>query len=194
MDTLRILNGYKDVVQLFSHCVDMDRDETTLNLFHGFGYSFCKNKKYNNLKMKDYWHPGYAWAITREAYEKMGGIYEESILGSGDNIMALSFLGKCEHMINTDYTTDFRESMLDFQTRVAGFRLGYVPGVLRHHYHGTKENRKYTDRWKILVKHGYSPTKHVTHDPSGILIPTFDFSSSFRADIYHYFLERKEDD
>ena len=38
-DTLKILNGYKDVVQLFSHAVDMDKDETTLNIFNSFGYS-----------------------------------------------------------------------------------------------------------------------------------------------------------
>jgi len=194
LDTLKVLNGHKDVVQIFSHCVDMDRDETTLNIFHGFGYSFCKNKKYHTKTLKDFWHPGYAWAITREAYEKIGGIYQDSILGSGDNIMALSFIQKCNTVCNPDYSSDFRESMLDFQKKVEGLRLGYIPGVIRHHYHGTKENRRYMDRWKILVKHGYSPVTHITYDPSGILIPTELFSSEFRADIFRYFLERKEDE
>jgi nicotinic acid mononucleotide adenylyltransferase len=36
LDTLKILNGYKDVVQIFSHAVDMDKDETTLNFFNSF--------------------------------------------------------------------------------------------------------------------------------------------------------------
>ena len=36
LDTLKILNGYKDVVQLFSHCVDMDHDETTMNIINIF--------------------------------------------------------------------------------------------------------------------------------------------------------------
>jgi len=44
LDTLKILNGCKDVVQLFSHCIDMDKDENTLNIFNSFGYSFNKNK------------------------------------------------------------------------------------------------------------------------------------------------------
>ena len=44
LDTLKILNGCKDIVQLFSHCIDMDHDETTLNSFNGLGYSFTKEK------------------------------------------------------------------------------------------------------------------------------------------------------
>jgi hypothetical protein len=90
-DTLKILNGSKDVVQLFSHCIDMGAKEETLNTFNGFGYRYSKNKKYT-LDGKDYWHPGFAWAMTRKAYEKIGGIYDKGILGSGDNIMAMSFI------------------------------------------------------------------------------------------------------
>jgi hypothetical protein len=33
LDTLKIMNGSKDVVQLFSHCVDMNREECNLNIF-----------------------------------------------------------------------------------------------------------------------------------------------------------------
>ena len=34
---------------------------------------------YNKSKGINYWHPGYAWACTRKAYEKMGGLYELSV-------------------------------------------------------------------------------------------------------------------
>jgi hypothetical protein len=43
MDTLKILNGSKDVVQLFSHCVDMDREENQMNVYNSAGYQFCRN-------------------------------------------------------------------------------------------------------------------------------------------------------
>ena len=43
LDTLKILNGCKDVVQLFSHAVDMDRAENSLNVFNGFGYRNVKS-------------------------------------------------------------------------------------------------------------------------------------------------------
>lgn len=193
LDTLKILNGCKDVVQIFSHCVDMDNDKSNLQIFNGFGYSFSKNKKYTSNK-SDYWHPGYAWAITRKAYEKIGGIYDKGILGSGDNIMAMSFINKCDRIINVDYTEDYYNSMFEFQQKAKNLRLGYTPGVIRHYYHGSKKNRNYTERWKILIDHEFSPAKHVTYDSTGILIPTAEFTEEFKNDIMNYFKERKEDE
>ena len=144
--------------------------------------------------MTDYWHPGYAWAITRKAYEKIGGIYDKGVLGSGDNIMALSFINKAANMHNINYHQDYNKSMTDYQEKTKGLRLGYTPGVIRQHYHGTKQSRQYTERWKILMKHKFSPTEHLTYDAQGILIPTAKFTDEFKADILIYFQERKEDD
>lgn len=42
LDTLKVLNGYKDVVQVFSHFVDMDHDESTLGVFSSFGFQYDK--------------------------------------------------------------------------------------------------------------------------------------------------------
>jgi len=193
LDTLKILNGCKDIVQLFSHCVDMSNDETNMSIFNSFGYSFSKNKKYT-LKGLDYWHPGYAWAITRKSYEKLGKIYDEGVLGSGDNIIALSLINKVENITNINYSSEYNNSMLEYQNKAKTLRLGYVPGIIRHFYHGSKFNRKYTDRWQILMKHSYSPTKHLKYDDFGILIPTDFFSEDFQNDIMNYFEQRKEDE
>jgi hypothetical protein len=193
LDTLKILNGCKDVVQLFSHAVDMSKEETNLNIFNSFGYCFTNKKAYTS-KGIDYWHPGYAWAMTRKAYEQIGGLYEQGVLGSGDNVMALSFINKCKGFLNKEYSADYNQSMLDFQEKAKKLRLGYTPGIIRHHYHGTKQNRKYTERWKILMKHQYSPHLHLTHDAYGILIPSDAFPNEFKDDIFMYFKERKEDD
>lgn len=192
LDTLRILNGSKDVVQLFSHCVDMEKDYSTLNIFNSFGYNFSKNKQYTT-KGIDYWHPGYAWAITRKAYERIGGLYDKGILGSGDSIMALSFINKASFLNNPNYNSHYNNSMLEYQIKASKLRLGYVPGVIRHHYHGSKKNRNYTERWKILMKYKYSPIEHLTYDKEGILIPTDSLSEEFKNDIMNYFKERKED-
>ena len=193
LDTLKILNGCKDVVQLFSHCIDMSNDHTNMSIFNSFGYSFNKNKKFTTMGL-DYWHPGYAWAITRKAYEKIGGLYDKGVLGSGDNIMALSFINRCKSMNNINYGDDYNNSMLDYQVMSHKLRLGYVPGVIRHHYHGSKKNRNYTERWKILMKHKFSPIEHLTYDSQGILIPTNSFPQGFKEDIMNYFNERKEDE
>ena len=57
LDTLKILNGSKDIVQIFSHCLDMDNKENTMQIFSSAGFQYCKNKKYCG-KGIDYWHPG----------------------------------------------------------------------------------------------------------------------------------------
>jgi len=193
LDTLKILNGSRDVVQIFSHCVDMNREGNSLNHFNSFGYCFTKNKKFTT-KGLDYWHPGFAWAITRKSYEKLGGLYDKGVLGSGDNIMALAFINKSDKMNNPNYSEDYNKSMLEFQKKAKGLRLGYTPGVIRHHYHGSKKNRNYTERWKILIDHIYSPIKHLKYDTTGILIPSETFTEDFKKEIMNYFKERKEDD
>lgn len=194
LDTLKILNGYKDVVQIFSHAVDMDKDESTLNVFSGFGYNFCKQKKFSSNKLCDFWHPGFAWAMTRKTYEKIGGLYDKGILGSGDNIMAFSFINKSNYYIRDKYNEDYNNSMLEFQEKSKFLRLGYVPGVIRHSFHGKKKNRYYHERTEILANYQYSPLKDISYDENGLIIPTDNFCQEFKDDIMNYFRERKEDE
>ena len=193
LDTLKILNGCKDIVQLFSHCIDMDQDKNNLNIFNSFGYCFEKQKNYT-IKGSDYWHPGYAWAITRQAYEKINGLYDKGILGSGDSIIAMSLINKCNFVNNSKYSKDYNNSMLEYQKKASKLRLGYVPGIIRHYYHGSKINRNYTERWKILMNHKFSPINDITYDNVGIIIPRSSFSKEFKKDILDYFKDRKEDD
>jgi hypothetical protein len=193
LDTLKILNGTKDIVQVYSHALDMNRDETNINIFNSFGYSYTKNKKYTT-KGIDYWHPGFGWAITRKAYEKIGGLYDKGVLGSGDSIIALSLIQKVSNMNNVNYHMDYNNSMLEYQENAKKLRLGYTPGVVRHHFHGTKQNRKYVERWKLLMEYKYSPIEHLTYDERGILVPTNKFPQEFKDAIMKYFIDRKEDD
>jgi hypothetical protein len=171
----------------------MDQEKNNLNIFNSFGYCFEKQKNYTT-KGSDYWHPGYAWAITRKAYEKLNGLYDKAILGSGDSIIAMSLINKCNSINNINYHADYNNSMLIYQKLASKLRLGYTPGIIRHYYHGSKINRKYTERWKILMKFNFSPLTHITYDSSGIIIPTNTFSKEFKNEIYNYFKERKEDE
>jgi hypothetical protein len=193
MDTLKVLNGCRDVVQLFSHAVDMDKRMEAMSIFPSFSYQFAKGSRYGGTGI-NMWHPGYAWAMTRKAYEQIGGLYDKGILGSGDSIMSLSFINKSHGMTNNSYHKDYTNSILEYQNKLSTLRLGYVPGVIRHYYHGTKKNRQYTERWAILKKHNYSPLIHVTYDEKGIIIPTNLFTNQFKEDIMNYFRERKEDE
>jgi len=210
-DALKVLNGCKDIIQLFSHCVDMDKNKKAMTIFSSFGYQYCKGKKYGE-KGLEYWHPGYAWACTRKAYEKMQGLFEYGILGSSDNIMALCLIGKGVKGLDCKSTDGYKEIVIDFQNRVKTLRLGYIPGIIRHHFHGSKKNRKYTERWQILVKHLYDPMEHIIHKEiiidgknidgknidgikkCKILVPSEKCPVELISDIYKYFEERNEDE
>jgi hypothetical protein len=196
-DTLKILNDGggegADIVQLFSHCVDMDAHQCTMNVFNSAGFQFTKRVPHGTGKHQ--WHPGYAWACTRTFYDRMGGIYERAILGSGDNITMMSLIGHGLRAIPADSTPGYLASVQRLQDRIYGAKFSYVPGIIRHHYHGTKENRQYTERWKILAGHGYDPDTFVEKNPGGLLVPVLGvFPPKLATDIMEYFIARKEDD
>ncbi len=195
LDTLKVLNGCRDVVQLYSHCLDMDKNEDPMTVFTSFGFQYSKHKKYGkNNKGVSYWHPGFAWAMTRKVYNKLGGLYDKAVLGSGDNVMALSFIGKVKCSLNENLTDEYVNSVLEYEKKCIGFRIGYIPGVIRHYFHGSKVNRKYNDRWKILVDNNFNPDLHIKYNEYGLLIPTNECPPQLLTDIYNYFLERNEDE
>lgn len=193
LDTLKVLNGYKDIVQIFSHCVDMDKRQNAMGIMPSFGFQYVKNRPYggNGINM---WHPGYAWACTKRAFQTMGGLYDLSILGAGDHNMSFSFLGKGMDSVNAEATDDYKDSIKTFEDGAKTLRLGYVPGVIRHHFHGLKKNRKYMERWHILVDNAYSPKDHITKNKDGLLVPTAACPQKILDDILKYFKERNEDE
>lgn len=192
-DALKVLNGCRDVIQLFSHAIDMDKNKNALSIFPSFGFQLSKKNAYGGTGV-NMWHPGFAWACTRKAYEKMGGLYELSILGAGDHNMAFSFIGDALRSVNVATTDEYKESLSEFERKADGLRFGYIPGVIRHHFHGSKKNRKYSERWQILVKHAYSPKDHMTKNKDGLLIPTKACPPGILEDIATYFSERNEDE
>jgi len=193
LDTLKVLNGHKDIVQVYSHCIDMDTDESAMRIFSGFGFQYCRKQGYSKNAM-NFWHPGYGWAITRKAYDRIGGLYEDAILGSADNIMSLSLIKNGLKGINSESSDGYKSSIISFETKAKTLRVGYIPGVIRHHYHGSKKNRKYAERWQILLDHGYDPQQHITKDKNGVLIPTENCPKEMLVLINEYFYARNEDE
>ena len=81
-----------------------------------------------------------------------------------DYNMCFALVQKAAASLNHAVHADYRASLQAFEARCKGLRFGYVPGVIRHYYHGTKLNRKYNSRWKILVKYQYEPTLHIQRE------------------------------
>jgi hypothetical protein len=189
-DTVKLLDYY-DIVQCFSHCIDMDINEDPMNIWQGAGFQYCHKMK-RGLKM-NYWHCGYAWACTRKFYEQMGGLYDVSILGSGDHNMMTAWLGSPDSIPGTCHP-DYKKTIEAYTRQVKGASIGYTPGVIRHFFHGSKVNRKYRERWEILVRYQYNPVEHTKRDDNGLLIASDTCPKGLLEDIYQYFLERNEDE
>jgi len=194
INTLKVLNGTRDIVQNFHLCVDMDADENAMSIFSGFGYQYTNKRPYqkggNPLTQ---WHPGYVWSCTRNAYKQMDGLIDVGIVGAGDNHMSLSWINNGIKSVHENVSEAYKQSILEYQERCQGLTIGYVEGVIKHEFHGKKSDRKYQERWQILVKNCYNPYKHITYNKHGLLIPTKDCPQKLLDDIYNYFTSRNED-
>ena len=195
LDTLKILNGYKDVIQLFSHFIHMKKDKTAMGLNNSFGFKFCKNDPFcYNGSSPNFWHPGFAWAMNRKAYEQMNGIYQDNIIGGGDYFTALCLKEKLNTETVDNIGIFYKDSIIKHSEKCFGLKLGYVPGIIRHYFHGSLKNRNYKNRYSILEKYNYNHKEFIKLDDDGLMIPTNIFPEDFKEDIYNFFSERNEDE
>lgn len=164
------------------------------NKFFSFGYKVGKVASLEALSDEEWLHPGFAWAMNRKAYEQIGGLFDKAILGSADNILALSLVGKV-HLALPPFLkgSAFEKAVVKFQGNCAGLKLGYVPGTIMHHFHGKKSDRGYASRWEIIRKNHFSPNFHLMYNKDGLLVNTELMTKFFLEDIAGYFRSRNED-
>jgi hypothetical protein len=196
-DALRLLlGGTYDVVQLFSYAVLMNRREQALMVTPSFAQEHVRGMAYNGIPGINFWHPGFGYAITRTLYDKMGGLLDRAICGGGDKFMAFAFIGQIESAMFHGLPESFCQYLVEYQEKMGrDIRLGYLPTVLRHYFHGDRKNRKYTERWSILTENHYNPYTHVEPNEQGVLIPSpASFPRPMGEQILQYFQERNEDE
>lgn len=194
-DTLNALQRF-DIVQPWMTSVDLGPQGQVIAQHESFGWRYHKND-FDTSHLDQYkfgGHTGYAWACTMRAFEQMGGLFETAVLGAGDNHMAHAFVQKAQYSYNKDVSDSYKNKVLLFEERCKSFQLGYVNGTIAHHFHGRKEDRQYYNRWKILVRNGFDPNRHITRDRQGLLyiIKTQETKNLIR-DIANYFAIRNED-
>ena len=194
VDALRLLNGHFDVLQLFSHAEDLGPDGRPMKVFTGFGRELVRGDGAAPGRRGDRWHPGFAWACTRRAFDRCGGLYDQGILGSGDHYMSMAWLGLGDAALQPNMTDDYHASFRAWQRRARGLRVGYVPGVLRHFYHGQKAARRYHDRFLSLARHRFAPSLHLVRREDGLVEPSAACPPELLAEIAEYFRGRNEDD
>lgn len=141
-------------------------------------------------------HPGLAWNITREAWEKIGGLYEFCAAGSADTVMANAFKGDWSAFLPAPQTEAMNRSMAEFQGKcdhhVRG-SVGYTHGVVLHHWHGHSEARGYEKRWSILAFHKFDPYTDVVEDERNGLLKWSGNKPRLEEDISYSLSLRNED-
>lgn len=192
-DTLNALQHHP-IVQLFQTCVDTGPRGQALHIWKGFAWQYVRGAALDS-RGYEFWHPGYAWACTRKAWNSMGGLLDIGILGAGDHHMALAWIGKYERSLPGHISEEYRRRVRNFQDlceTTIRHNLGYVPGTIVHFWHGRKKDRKYIERWDILIKHHFDPLQDIKRDCQGLWAWTGN-KPDLERDVRQYFEQRNED-
>ena len=143
------------------------------------------------------WHPGYAWAVRRDAYVALGGLMDFCVLGSADRHMAMGLVGKGGLSVHRKVGEAYRKRVLAWQERAEAHvrrNVNYVPGLITHWWHGKKRDRRYVERWQILAEHGFDPDLDLRRDWSQHgLLELGTRSPGLRDGIRKYLRARNED-
>jgi hypothetical protein len=182
-----LLDSY-DIVHPFTTCVwkDLTYKENILE------------RKSSVLSPGEMWdfkfHPGFAWAFRREWYNEVG-FFDFAISGSGDTLSCAAWTKKkfpknfqsLPQALKRRYEK-YRKLVEEFPPRIIN-----APGKVEHLWHGTRENRQYSQRHEILKQ---------INDIGDLLTENEDNVYEFRPSVYQkynaffikYFEERKDDD
>jgi glycosyltransferase involved in cell wall biosynthesis len=186
------------IIQMFSVAWDIDPNYVPYQMHTSFGYDYRNDSPPNDYYKKrncNSWHTGYAWAATREAISNLGGLIDWAVLGAADNHMARALIGKVHESYNEKISQEYKDMLHIWQDRATEYikgNLGYMDGGLLHYFHGAKVNRRYHDRWQILVKNDFQPSLDLKKDWNGLYQLT-DRTPKLRRDIQLYFKQRDED-
>ena len=222
METIQQLQHFP-IVQMWRECWDLDPSGETMRRFKSFAACALEDPDSNpawskkaSSKSKDsagyyhlgayhagvaqrgdrlYWHPGYAWAYTRDAWDALGGLLDINVVGGGDHQMANALYGKVEQAgIPFESTVGYRNAVLAWQEQAARLdrNIGFVPGSIAHYWHGKKSQRGYFDRWQILARNQFDPVTDLRRDWQGLLQLAGN-KPQLRDDLRAYFRSRQED-
>lgn len=143
--------------------------------------------------------PGLAWAASVDALNKVGGLIDFCILGSGDWHMAHALVGAMdqgsqEHSELSEYS----KMLLEWQTKAERWirrDVGYVGVTVGHWFHGDKKDRRYGERGRILIDNRYNPNTDIKRDVQGLWqLETWDDRQIRLRDLIRdYFKSRNED-
>ena len=137
-------------------------------------------------------HPGYAFAAQRSFFQEWP-LFDYALIGGGDNIL-FSFIMDTKKKIESPYALDVQE-----WERPVNSRVSYLDMKIYHLYHGTIENRQYSERKVTLAQQlqslGIEKISEATERRGdGILEWKPEFRQTLNSVLQTYFSNRKDDD
>lgn len=182
-----------DVVQMWRSAINLGPNGETIKTDRSFAYMFVgSGTQWTPTDKYGFWHPGYAWACTRSAYEKMGGLIEWAILGSGDRHMAMAFAGLAHQSCPGTVHENYKCLLHIFESRVKDFKVSWVDGTIVHYWHGSFADRRYRERWDILTRNEYDPIVDIECTREGV-VQLSKQGQRFEKFLDEYFVGRRED-
>jgi hypothetical protein len=157
-----------DLVQMFSLCLN-ENSESNYELNYGliYGHRKIKNKF---LKIKNHSHSGFAWAINRNFYEKIGKLWDLNIIGGGDTVLSSPFnpYKKLVTLQLFTYSSSFAQDLQNFWSKFETCKYGFIKNYLIHLYHADLIHRNYESRHFLLKSHKYSQSS-IDYNKDGII-------------------------
>jgi hypothetical protein len=135
--------------------------------------------------------PGGAWIASVAWLRSIGGVYDRNICGGGDATFFEAVTGARTNYVERQ-TRHLRDDCQAYVQRVGGASVAFVPGTVRHLWHGDREHRQYVSRDEILTRHDFDPQRDLTLADSG-LYELRDPFGQLAGEIRQYFADRRDD-
>lgn len=140
-------------------------------------------------------HMGFCVGIRRDFFHKINGFFDKAITGYGDTLFwscfTKDFYPRQEKF--AEFFSDINEMYIPYRKNIALYynypkRVGYVSNCLAMHlYHGTIENRRYTNRQHYIPK----PYILYYNHENVLCIRSENHN---QKDLLQYWIDRKEDE
>ena len=146
-------------------------------------------------------HSGFAWAARRDVLQRHG-LYDRSILGGGDIVIAHSLFSDSDFWRGRNWfcrqmTKPEISLAAAWGRRLAGDVQGsvsHVPGEVVHFWHGSVARRGYMERMKILLRHDFDPATDIAVDPHNECWRWATHKPLLHDEVANYFSLRQSND
>jgi len=109
--------------------------------------------------------------------------------------MANAIIGTVEYTVPDGITPGYLSQLVEWQRRAEKYLLhdlGFVEGLVSHHWHGKKQDRQYQSRWKVLLDSQFDPAIDLKRDRQLVWQLT-DRSAMLRDGLRRIARQRNED-